>query len=165
MADGGGLPRPDPVGAHLEEGVAEELWDDVADAIDMAALSAVATDDRTGQPLIPALFALPAAKALVGVFAAGVFEGLGVRELGKMVGERAHEVLRQLRAGKASEIDSDELTREAESWVAQMRASSVSEETVARAEAAVAELLIERGEDPAHARVSAHALARAILSS
>jgi hypothetical protein len=46
-----------------------------------------------------------------------------------------------------------------------MRVSSVPEEVVANAEAAVADLLVERGEDPVTARASAQALAQAILDS
>ena len=150
---------------QLDSNAAEELWEAVAEAIDAAVLSAVVLDDRRKQPLVPALLLLPAAKALVGVFAAGVFKGIGVGDLGKAVGERVREVLRRLRTGEGSEIDTEALSREAEGWVAQMRASSVPQEVVEAAEGAVADLLIERGEDPATARASAQALARAILDS
>jgi hypothetical protein len=150
---------------QLDADAAGELWEAVAEAVDMAVLSAIVLDDRRKQPLLPALLAVPAAKALVGVFASGVFTGLGVGELGKRVGERARHVLRGLRTGHGSAIDSEALTREAEGWVAQMRASSVPEEVVANAEAAVADLLVERGEDPVTARASAQALAQAILDS
>ena len=151
--------------SQLAADEAEELWEAVAEAVDTAVLSAIALDDRGKQPLLPALLAVLAAKALVGVFASGVFTGLGVGEVGKRVGERARDVLRRVRAGNASEIDAEELSREAEGWVAQMRASSVPEEVITTAEAAVADLLVARGEDLATARASARALAKAILDS
>lgn len=149
--------------SQLDSVSAAELWESAADAVDEAALSGLAVEDRSAQPLIPAIVAVIALKALAGVFCAGVFKGLGVDKQGEKVGKKARDLLAKLRRGEATAIDEAQVTREVEGWVAEARAQEVSASTVAAAEQAVADLLTERGEDPEQALTSARAFARAIL--
>jgi hypothetical protein len=141
------------------------LWETASDAVDHAALSAVALDPRDAQPLIPVVLAALALKALVGVFCGGVFTGLGVQKLGKRVAEEALELLTRLRNGEVAEVDGDAVTGKVEGWVADARSRAPSESVVVDAEKAVAALLVERGEDPDGARASVRALAQAVLAS
>lgn len=154
-----------PSAHRLDSESAAALWGTASDAVDHATLSAVAFERRDAQPLISALVAGLALKALIGVFCSGVFVGLGVQDLGKRVGEEARELLRRLRKGEVTEVDADGVTEKVEGWVVEARDQAVPEAVVANAEEAVAALLIERGEDPESAQACARALARAVLAS
>ncbi len=150
---------------RLDPESAASLWETMEDTVDRATLSALVFERRDAQPLVPAIVVALALKALVGVFCSGVFIGLGVQRLGKRVGEEARELLGKLRGGGAEDVDEDEIAKRAEGWVAEARRQSVSDSTIAKAEEAVAALLIEGGEDPENARACAQALARAVMAS
>jgi hypothetical protein len=157
----------------LDAESAAQLWDGVGNAVDRATLSLLLVEDRQAQPLIPLVLAPLALKALVGVFCGGIFTGLGVGKLGQRVGKEARELLAKLSRGAATRLEgdqapdhlADEVTLEAERWVAQAREEAPGEDVVEGAVEAVAELLIARGEDPEQARATSRALARAVLDS